>query len=267
MKSNVLLLALACCSALSWTCLADDLQSNLLDEGDSLYDRFLANRLSIGAALSRSSMKKTHVPYDPTKEKNFLGNINNLDESDMTGIGIVIRYELCPYVAFQFSNDLHAELGMWNRDNDSRDANLVVDGNTYEVLLMYPIDSIYCTPYIGLGITDISCSIDYNNWWHLGWESPQSYDTYAKGSKTPRNNISRWMSVDEPSAAFTFSAGLTLQLFRHAQMDFFYRFINADDANIEFRRGNHGRTESWHMLNGYAPLECSTFGASVRFVF
>ncbi len=272
MKRLVFLFALVCFAGAPLAGLSKDSEAGQasasavsLEEDDSLYDLILANRLSIGLAISSSSMKKKSVPYDPEHSANFLGNINKLDESDMTGVGIVVRYELCPYVALQFSNDLYAELGMWNHDGESRDANFVIEGNTYEVLLMYPIDSIYCTPYIGLGWTDLSCSIEYNNWWHLGWDSLESYNTYSGGTKEPRNNITRWILVDDPSSAFTYSVGVSLQLFRHAQVDLFYRAINSDDATLEFRK--RIKTASSHMMDGYVPTECSMFGASVRFVF
>ena len=280
MKRHVLLLALACIPMMPSVCPGDGAPAKapepqsptharndyaLEEDDDSLYDLLIAKRLSVGASYSRASMKTTHVPYDPSKEANFLGNINRLEESDMNGIGVVVRYELFPYIGFQFSNDLHAELGMWNKENESRDADFVLDGYTYELLLMVPIDAIRLTPYIGLGYTDLSCSIEYNNWWHYGWSSPADYDTYGSGSHAPRNDVTRWILVDEPSAAFTFSAGVGVKLFRYAQLDLFYRTIAADDAKIEFRRGIRGTTA--HMLDGYVPLKCSTFGGALRVVF
>ena len=236
-----------------------------LDSGNSFYDRFIADRISVGAVYSVTSMKKTHVPYDPTQEKNFLGNINNLDESDMDGIGVVVRLKLCPYFALQFENDLHFELGMWNIDNQSRDADFVAKGLTYEALLMLPIDSIRCTPYIGLGVTDLSCSIDYNNWWHWGWSSPADYETYGHGSTDPRNSTSRWMMVEDPSSAFTLSAGVTIKLWRYAELDFFYRTVQADDVPIAFKRGV--RNARGTVRTGYIPVECSSFGGALRVVF
>ena len=239
--------------------------SDSLERNDSFYDRFIAERLSVGAAYSVTSMKKNRVPYDPAQEHNFLGNINNLDESDMGGIGVVARYEICPYLAVQFSNETHFELGMWNKDHESRDADFVAKGNTYEALLMYPIDSIYCTPYIGLGITDLSCSIDYNDWWHWGWGSPADYAAYGHGSTEPRNGNTRWMFLADPSSAFTFSAGVTVRLWRHAHLDLFYRMIDADDIPITFRR-REGRVLRV-IRSGYIPLECSSFGGALRVVF
>ena len=234
-------------------------------EKRSAYDNLLAEKLSVGVSLSSASMDKTHVPYDPHQEANFLGNINRLDESDMNGVGVVVRYAPCPYLAVQFSNDLHAELGMWNNENESRDANFVLEGFTYELLLMLPIEKLRLTPYVGLGYTDLSCSIDYNGWWHYGWDSPASYNTYANGSKEPRNSVTRWMEVDEPSSAFTFSAGVSVQLWRYAQLDLFWRTMSIDDADISFYRDVGGTRVP--MREGYVPLECSTYGGALRVVF
>lgn len=280
MKRHVLLLALACIPMVPAVCFgagapaqnqeplppsSAEKQYALEGDDDSLYDLLIAKRLSVGASFSCASMKTTHVPYDPSKEANFLGNVNRLEESDMNGFGVVVRYEICPYIGFQFSNDLHAELGMWNKENESRDADFVLDGYTYELMLLVPIDVIRLTPYVGLGYTDISCEIEYNNWWHYGWSSPTDYDAYGRGSTLPRNEVTRWIVVEEPSSAFTFTAGVSLKLFRYAQLDFFYRTISADDVQIEFRRGIRGSTG--HMLNGHVPLECSTFGGALRVVF
>lgn len=236
-----------------------------LEKSDSLYDLLIAERLSLGAVYVSTSMKKTHVPYDPSQEGNFLGNINNLEEDGMGGIGLVARYNLCRYIALQFSTGTHIELGMWNKEHESRDANFVADGTSYELLLMCPIDALHVTPYVGIGFMDLSCDIDYNNWWHYGWSSPRDYEVYGHGSTADRNGTSRWMFIEEPGSATTFSIGLSLNIWRHAQIDLFYRTISADDCTIAFDRKI--KDSYAHMRDGYVPLECSSYGAALRAVF
>ena len=183
----------------------------------------------------------------------------------MDGVGVVVRYNVCPYVAFQFSKGTEIELGMWNNEDESRDANFTAEGPTYEVLLMYPIQKIHLTPYVGLGYTDLSCGIDYNNWWHYGWSSPDDYDRYGNGSTENRNGTSRWMTIEEPGSAITLSLGITAHVWRYAQLDVFYRTLDVDDAKLSFDR--HAGHVSRHMRDGYVPLECSSWGVALRAVF
>ena len=240
-------------------------ESLKLEEPDSLYDLLIAERLSLGVNYISTSMDSTHVPYDRTQTANFLGNINNLSEDDMDGFGFVARYDLCRFVALQLSTGTHIELGMWNNEHESRDANFVADGTTYEVLLMCPIDSIYTTLFVGLGMTSFSCEIDYNNWWHYGWDSPKSYEKYGKGSKEDRNGTSRWMKLTEPSSAFSFTAGVSVRLWRHVDADVFYRMIDMDDCKIEFDRKEGANSHK--MRDGHIPLKCSSYGVALRAVF
>lgn len=234
----------------------------VLEKKDSFYDTYLAMRLSAGLTFVKTSMDKTHVPYDSAGENNFLGNINNLNENDMSDFGIILRYEISPYIALQFSTGTTIDLEMWNNERESRDANFDADGKTFEVLFMYPFDEYYVTPYVGLGFTLLDFSIDYNNWWHYGWGSPDAYDQY---SSTYESNISRWMILDPPSSAFAFTLGISADLWRHIQFDLFYRITNADDCKIEFRRVEYGHSR--HMLNGYVPMDYSSFGIALRGVF
>lgn len=237
-----------------------------LEKSNSFYDLLVAEKLSVGAVYVQTKMDKTHVPFDPSQEGNFLGNINNLEEDEMGGLGFVVRYNLCRYVGLQVSSGTHIELGMWNNEHESRDANFVADGMTYELLLMCPIDAIRTTPFIGLGMTKFSCEIDYNNWWHYGWSSPRDYDAYGHGSTENRNGTSRWMKLtDEPSDAFSFTAGLSFRLFRYAQVDVFYRTIDMDDCLIEFDRKAANNVQK--MRSGYVPLKCSSYGVALRAVF
>ncbi|MGI6496141.1 MAG: hypothetical protein ACOX5G_08650 [Kiritimatiellia bacterium] len=232
---------------------------------DSFYNRFVAERVSVGVLYSATSMDKTHVPYDPTKAGNFLGNINRLSEDDMEGLGVMVRVNLCDYFALQLSTGTHIELGMWNNDDLMRDATFVADGVAYEALVMYPVDirQVRIIPYVGLGWTDFSCSIDYDNWWHYGWSSPKDYDRYGNGSTEPRHDVMRWMEFKEPGMAVSFSLGASVRLCRYAYLDLFYRMIDADDGSIWFWRSDTAVARR----EGYIPLACDSYGIALRALF
>ena len=234
-------------------------------EPSSFYERFVANRLAMGISVAQTDMKKTHVPYDPAQRSNFLGNLNSLDETSTVGWGIVVRYDFCPYVAIECANDLHVEMDTLNRDGDSCDGALEMNGYRAQLLLRYPFEDIPVAPYVGLGLLFAETKYNYRNWWHYGWSSPADYETYGNGSRSPRNGASRWMDLDDPSPAPLLTVGLTVCLHRHCDLDLFYRYADVDPVSVDFYRKESGRR--YPMRTGEFPLEHGSFGASLSFVF
>ena len=238
-------------------------------EEESFYGSYIKGRLHIGASFTSSTAKETSAPAGTT----YLGNLDDLREEDMNGIGFNIQYDLCDYVAIAFANDMHVEHAVWNKPTpehpyESTDGNLILDGMLYQVILQCPFrffdGDLAFTPYVGFGITDIKAKWDYAPWWHYGWSSPADYEYYGGGSKVPRKGNSRWMILEEPSTAFTFSAGVSVQILAHLELDFFYRKVSVDDIDATFhRRKPSGPIERV----GYFPAEFSTLSLAVRYVF
>ena len=238
-------------------------------EEESFYDSYIKGRLHIGASFTKSTAKETTAPAGTT----YLGNLDDLREEDMTGIGFNIQYDLCDYIALSFANDMHVEHAVWNKPTiahpyESTDGNLILDGMLYQVILQYPFrfydNSWALTPYVGFGITEISAKWEYADWWHYGWSSPADYAYYGNGSTAAHKGYTRWMVLEEPSSAFTFTAGLSLQILAHLDLDFFYRQISVDDIDAKFhRRKPTGPIER----EGHFPAEFSTLGLALRLVF
>ena len=238
-------------------------------EEKSFYESFFKGKLHIGASFTKSTAKETTAPAGTT----YLGNLDDLREEEMSGIGFNIQYDLCDYVALAFANDMHVEHAVWNKPTESHpvestDGNLILDGMLYQVILQCPFrfyDNTWAlTPYVGVGITDIKAKWDHAAWWHYGWSSPADYAYYGNGSTASRKGNSRWMVLEEPSSAFTFTAGLSLQILAHLDLDFFYRTVSVDDIEAKFhRRKPTGPVER----EGSFPAEFSTIGFGLRYVF
>ena len=238
-------------------------------EEESFYDSFIKGRLHIGASVTSSSAKTKTAPAGTY----YLGNLNNLKEEEMTGLGFNIQYDFCDYIALSFANDMHVEHAVWNKPTvehpyESTDGNLILDGMLFQVILQCPFrfhdNSWALTPYVGFGITDISAKWDYAPWWHYGWSSPADYEHYGNGSTSPRKGNSRWMILEEPSSAFTLTVGLSVQILAHLDLDIFFRNISVDDIDAKFhRRKPTGPIER----EGHFPAEFSTIGFGLRYVF
>ena len=238
-------------------------------EEKSFYETFIKGKVHVGASVTKSKAKEITAPAGTT----YLGNLDDLREEDMSGIGFNIQYDLCDYVALAFANDMHVEHAVWNKPTEahpyeSTDGNLILDGMLYQVILQCPFrfyDNAWAlTPYVGVGITDIKAKWEYAAWWHYGWSSPADYAYYGNGSTASRKGNSRWMVLEEPSSAFTFTAGLSLQILAHLDLDFFYRIVSVDDIEAKFhRRKPTGPVER----EGSFPAEFSTIGFGLRYVF
>ncbi len=238
-------------------------------EEKSFYETFIKGKVHVGASFTKSKAKEITAPAGTT----YLGNLDDLREEDLSGIGFNIQYDLCDYVALAFANDMHVEHAVWNKPTEahpyeSTDGNLILDGMLYQVILQCPFrfyDNAWAlTPYVGVGITDIKAKWEYANWWHYGWSSPADYAYYGNGSTASRKGNSRWMVLEEPSSAFTFTAGLSLQILAHLDLDFFYRMVSVDDIEAKFhRRKPTGPVER----EGSFPAEFSTIGFGLRYVF
>jgi hypothetical protein len=167
-----------------------------------------------------------------------------------------------------FANDMNAELSVWNNSGLSSDGTLKLKGYTVQAIGQYPWviseEKVSLTPYLGLGLTDVSASWSHAAWWHYGWSSPADYEQYGNGSTKARNGYSRWMLPEDPSAAFTYTLGLVVQVYSHLDIDFFYRVVDLDDIDTNFRvRSPSGPLR----IRGAFPAKFSAYGVALKYVF
>lgn len=235
-----------------------------IEDDGSFYDTFIKGRLHIGLSYTKMSMDETSTPH----EKAYLGNLDTLKEDDTGKAGITIKYDFCDYAAIMFAYDMSAKLSAWNNSSESTDGSLELDGYTLQAIGQYPWEAVEgkvtATPYVGLGFASFSADWSYAPWWHYGWGSPDAYSNAGNSSNEPHNGYSRWMIPEDPSAALTYSIGVVLQLYRHVDIDIFYRVVDLDDVKAKFRTyGTDGRV----VKTGAFPASFSAFGIALKYVF
>lgn len=243
---------------------AFDDASGPFDSWDSFYGTFIEGRLHLGLSYAKISMDKTSTPH----EKAFLGNIDTLKEDDTGQFGFTVKYDFCDYLAILFADDMRAELSAWNYDGASTDGSLILDGYTLQLLVQYPFEIqqayLKIVPYVGLGYSWISARWSYASWWHWGWSEPEDYEKYGNGEQKPHNGYSRWMLPEDPSTAFTWALGIDFTVYGHLGIDFFYRVVDLDDIDTDFRtHAPDGRL----MREGSFPASFSAYGVALRYVF
>lgn len=231
------------------------------------WEKYISERLEVGISLANASMDKTHVPYDRSQHHNFLGNINNLDEDETLGIGIVVRYSFIDYLAVEASNDIHARLRTENMDGDTCDGAIELDGWRVQLIAKYPFDfdTFIVEPYLGLGLAFLSCSYSHENWWHYGWSSPEDYARNGHGSTSPHNGATRNMDLSDPDTTPVITIGSSFVVSDHVVLDVFWRDIDADPVKVDFYREENGRHVP--MRKGEFPIAHSALGCSVRYLF
>ena len=138
----------------------------------------------------------------------------------------------------------------------------IPERNTYvaDVLELHTpeIDSALCAFYGGL-----VPQIGYCN----GKNFSMNGSEYHKGPELTiavTDCLMWWMLPEDPSSAFTYTIGLVVQLYSHLDIDFFYRVVDLDDVETDFRvRSPHGPL----MIHGAFPAQFSAYGVALKYVF
>ena len=231
----------------------------------SFAETWIAGRLAVGPAVSRISVRDRHVPYDPEQPRNFLGNINDMQEDGCTGLGISVRYALLPWLAVEASGPGRADLRACNKDGESCDGTLRLRTWGARFLLRWPAEDWWVNPYAGFGFEHVSASFKHAPWWNFGWSSPEDYEKYGNGSKQPHNDASRRMELSSPGLTPCFSLGAAVRLHANAELDLFGSWTDSDDVDVVFHRTDGGFTRP--MRSGAFPTKHVSYGVALRYVF
>lgn len=233
-------------------------------EEHSFLDEWISGRLSIGLSFAKATVRHRHVTYDPAGERNFLGNINDMQEHGDTAAGLVIRYNIAPWLAIEGANDFRADLDACNMDGDTCDGTLKLRSWRAQAILTWPDETWIVRPWAGIGFEDVSASFDHSPWWHYGWSSPADYSRYG-GDTTPRNGVTRTMHVEDPGISPILSCGITAGIWENLHLDIFARWTDCDDVSAKFVRSTS--RDGKPLRTGAFPAEHVAFGAALRYEF
>ena len=234
-------------------------------DATDFYEQWVAWRLSLGATFTRARVRHTHVPYDPSQENNFLGNLNDMHPDSGTAFGLIARYEINSWIAVEVANDFQADFDVLNHDGESCDGTLQLRGWRAQAIVYGLAPEWIVRPYLGLGAEHVGAGFRHSPWWHYGWSSPEDYRRYGNGTRTPRNGVMRFMDVEDPGYAPALTLGVCACLHRHVQLDAFMRWSDSDDARATFRR-REGTNE--HVVRtGAFPTSHVVYGLALCAIF
>lgn len=228
---------------------------------ESFYETFLKDRLSLGARYSSFSFDEARRPEDETRTLTFLGYVNELEFEEDSSVTLVVGYELCPYLAMEYSHDEEVRARTWNFNTGRSDGVLKMSGPMYGLTLRLPIRRWFC-PYLGIGYAPWKAEFQHEAWWTLGYSSEESY--VEQGSlDTARHSYRRIIEVEDDSASFLYF-GISMQLHRYVALDVSMREIELTSKAAFYQEFAGARELS---REGEFPLSFTTYSVALKAVF
>ena len=234
-----------------------------LDRTASFYkqyvDPILADHLTVGLRLVSNKLKETSRPADRDGGRTFLGYVNELDQQEKTGVRPFVGWQFCPYFGVEFSQDEVAARTR-NYNNGMSDGILRMSGPVFTAMASYPVTD-YLSPYVGIGYAPWSATFEHDDWWRLGYDSPEGYA--AAGAPDAPLSMGRLIEVEDDSATF-FTLGLAVRLHRRARLDVMMRQI---DLTSKARFYHDFSGNKVLEREGEFTMKHSTYGIALSFVF
>ena len=240
-------------------------QQDADEELSDFYDTWIKDRLSIGLTYYSSKMKKGYRPAN-TKE-DFLGNSNELNNEKTKRVVPLIEYKICDYFGIGASY-MRVEASTMNFNNGEGDGNAILKGPVFAAEASYPIaiSSTTLQPHAGLGWAKLSGDFKEDTWWHLGYASPESWESLGSPTDKTRGNHYRYIEVDDASETF-FTVGLSFIPHPHVKLDLSWRHIKMD-PDCEFGYDYSPRGGSKHRrATGDFDLTSDFWLFSISYIF
>lgn len=231
------------------------------DQG-GFYGDWIKDRLSIGLTYSIFSLSDGTRP--PNREDDFLGNINELNESHKSTLAPVVEYEVNDYVSLGLTY-MHIEASTMNFNNHEGDGNAVLKGPVLKADVQYPLWEKRIYPHAGVGVAFLSGDFEEDTWWHLGYGSPESWAEYGKPSSKTRGGYYRYIDVDD-ATEFFFTVGLSFKPHPRVKLDVSYRKISVD-PDCEFGYDYGGSRGKRKQSDGDFDLSGGFWLFSASYVF
>lgn len=234
-----------------------------LDGPESFYKKhiahYVAEHLMVGLRVVNNKLEETSRPADRDGGRTFLGYVNELEQQDKTGVRPFVGYQFSPYFGVELSQDEVAARTR-NYNNGQSDGILRMSGPVFSATLSYPVTD-YLLPYAGIGYAPWSASFDHDDWWRLGYSSPESYA--AAGSPNEYRSIGRRIEVEDDSATF-FTLGLAIRLHRYARLDLMMRQMDLTSKASFYHVIGHSLDL---QREGEFTMKHSTYGVALSLVF
>jgi outer membrane protein W len=225
------------------------------------FQAFAEDRLVLGARILRHRLTDNTRPEDTSRQETFLGFINQLDLENEYSFALFAEYHVHPFVFLELTYD-RIEARTMNFNNNLSDGNVIMSGPIFSVYVQYPLHE-RVTPFVGLGLAPWSASFDHDDWWTLGWASPEAYDAAGRpGTDVGRRRI---IGVNR-NTGMVYSAGLRFEPMDHLHISILARYIDIETQNVSFTGGPTNNLVTT-TRSGNFPLKHRSFGLTVGYRF
>lgn len=207
-------------------------------DGDGFFENWIRDRLSVGLAFSMFRLSDGDRPAN--RDEDFLGNVNELDDSHANRLAPVIEYQALDYLCIGLTY-MQVEARTLNFNNGQGDGTAILKGPVITADLTYPFWERRIWPHVGSGVAFLSGDFEEYTWWHLGYSSPSAWEYYGSPTDKLRAGHYRDIEVDDQTKAF-FTVGVSFRPYPRVKLDVSYRQISLDpDCNFAYSYPGRGR--------------------------
>lgn len=229
------------------------------NEAKDFYDTFIHKKLSFGVTRTDFKLTDTERPADPSNQETFVGNVNQLFDEDSESYDLSVTYRLCDYLQIGYMNG-EVRARTMNFNNHLSDGCAVMKGPMLTLELSYPFLDDMFIPHAGVGYAFWKAHFETDDWWGLGYASPESYEYYGR----PKTVFIRHRVINMKSKDIQyFTAGLTFRPLDWLAFDVSYRALEVtSECEFGYARGG----QYWHMKDGEFTLDHETWMFTVHIV-
>lgn len=225
----------------------------------AVYETAIRDRLYVVPRITAYRLSHTRRPEDPARQETFLGFINRLEREDSALLRAAIGYQFTPYTAIELTHDRVAARTR-NFNNQESDGVVRMSGPILGLRVQYPIrDRFY--PFVAIGYAPWSASFDHDEWWTLGWASPEHYEDAGRPGTAA--GAQRFISVKDDSA-WAWTLGFAVRVHDHVDVDIMMRRLSLTARARAY--GMADGVEIW-SLDGSFPMTHTTYGIGARIRF
>ena len=181
------------------------------------YADWIADRLSIGLRISHATLTDGKRPAN--YDKDFIGAINRLDDTDELSVLPEVRYWTARYLLLTLGMDhVAGRTRNFNTPNHHSDGIATLDGPVLLVEGLLPLMNDTLFLHAGPGIAYDFGDFDHVTWWRLGYSDEEGWRQSGSPSSGSRGGRYREVQVDD-TFGFILSAGFAWRPIDRMELD------------------------------------------------
>lgn len=243
----------------------DRQDSGLLGPGWDAVSSFCAGHLQLGIGVA------TYTLRDNKGNGAFLGSIDDIEADRDMVVPLSVGWSFCRYASMEFRHEEYTARTYTDTADNHSDGVVVMKGWVPYLVGHLPLDvaagwfsdtvpswTKRVAPFAGVGYSLMSCSMDTEDWWALGYSSPADYEALGSPS-TPRNGKTRRFSLQDNHAP-VFMLGISGQISKRLSLDLLWTRANVDiDSTFYLYDDKQG--------DYVIPFHYDSFGLDLRYTF